>query len=262
MKKLTKIISVILAVLVMASALSVCASAVSVKDGYFTYEIVNGEAILTKCDKTAYDVVVVPSYVKDYEVTEIAVEAFKDCDLIIEIIISEGIEVIGADAFIDCSLLEVVRLPKSLKKIHQGVFYCCDLISRLYYAGDYEDWCQIEIGAYNEAILEADTWYGIETQYGIYLEPEAIFMNYKDQKEIVLGADRDLAYVEWYSFDESVATVDENGKVTGVGTGSTYVCCYAEDTNGNAFIEECCVYVSFAWWQWLINIFLFGWIWY
>ncbi len=65
--------------------------------------------------------------------------------------------------------------------------------------------------------------------------------------------------IRWSSENNGIASVDQNGKVTGRKTGKTNIIVTAEDTGITA---SCTVTVKYAWWQWLIVIFLFGWIWY
>ncbi len=68
-----------------------------------------------------------------------------------------------------------------------------------------------------------------------------------------------LEDLTWTSSDEGVARVDEAGFVTTTGKGS------AEITVKNAageVLDTCTVNVSYTFGQWLIIIFLFGWLWY
>ena len=68
--------------------------------------------------------------------------------------------------------------------------------------------------------------------------------------------------IEYSSSNPSVATVDKDGKVTATGTGEAVITVTVTDEYGNVVEDTCKVTVSYAWWQWLIIIFLFGWIWY
>ena len=78
-----------------------------------------------------------------------------------------------------------------------------------------------------------------------------------------VNADYGAQYtVKYESYDTKIATVDENGKIHGAKTGTTYIMVTVIDENGSVFTESGKVTVKYAWWQWLIIIFLFGWIWY
>ena len=75
------------------------------------------------------------------------------------------------------------------------------------------------------------------------------------QQNIHLTADAD---VTWTSSDPSVAKVDADGNVTIVGVGE--VTFTATDADGKTVSTT--VEVRYTWWQQLIRIFLFGWLWY
>ena len=68
--------------------------------------------------------------------------------------------------------------------------------------------------------------------------------------------------VQWISTDKDVATVDKDGNITAVGMGKARVIAVVTDENGIVHKAGCRVEVELTWWQWLIYIFLFGWIWY
>jgi uncharacterized repeat protein (TIGR02543 family) len=64
--------------------------------------------------------------------------------------------------------------------------------------------------------------------------------------------------ITWNSSDQSVVSVDQSGNIAGLRRGTARIT--ATDSDG--FSAACTVTVNYAWWQWLIVIFLFGWIWY
>lgn len=67
------------------------------------------------------------------------------------------------------------------------------------------------------------------------------------------------AKIVYSSSDTSVATVDDNGNVTAVGTGNAIITAKIE---GTEIYDQCEVNVSYAWWQWIIRILLLGFLWY
>ena len=90
-------------------------------------------------------------------------------------------------------------------------------------------------------------------------------INYKKSAVIVPDIDIDdgLDYtVEYKSSNSSVVSVDKNGNVYGAKKGSATITCTVTDELGNEASGTCTVKVKYAWWQWIIVIVLFGWIWY
>jgi len=65
--------------------------------------------------------------------------------------------------------------------------------------------------------------------------------------------------LDWSSKNTGVATVDQNGNVTATGRGTTEIVAKSADGYIDATFA---VTVNYSIWQWLIVIFLFGWIWY
>jgi len=65
--------------------------------------------------------------------------------------------------------------------------------------------------------------------------------------------------VAWSSSDPDVVSVNERtGEIAGVSRGSATV----TGRDGDGFEARVSITVSYAWWQWLIVILLFGWMWY
>ncbi len=74
---------------------------------------------------------------------------------------------------------------------------------------------------------------------------------------------KDIDYtVKYSSSDEKVAKIDTDGNVTATGRGQALITCTVTDEYGNVTEDTSLVEVEFFWWQWLIYIVLFGWIWY
>lgn len=98
-----------------------------------------------------------------------------------------------------------------------------------------------------------------------YVNTDDISLNYKKSATInpQIDADDGAKYTVTYtSSDSSVARVDENGKVYGAKRGSADITATVTDEYGNTVSDTCKVNVTYAWWQWIIVIVLFGWIWY
>ncbi len=93
----------------------------------------------------------------------------------------------------------------------------------------------------------------------IDLKQTSISANYKQSKKIDYDSNYSASEIKWESSNTKVATVDDNGNVKMTGKGSATIT--AKSTDG-AVTATCSVNVSYAWWQWIIIIVLFGWIWY
>ncbi len=100
------------------------------------------------------------------------------------------------------------------------------------------------------------------TGHTLALTETSVAIQYKSAHKLNYTYDGDTAVVTWRSSDASVVTVDENGGLVTKGTGSAKITCEITDSDGSAYRETCTVTVHYVWWQWLIRIFLFGWVWY
>ena len=97
---------------------------------------------------------------------------------------------------------------------------------------------------------------------GIVLDNKELSLTYKSSFKLNATVTPDRAEnksVTWKSSNEKVAIVDANGNVTAKGSGTATITATTEDGGHTA---SCTVTVRMAWWQWLIKILLFGWIWY
>lgn len=95
------------------------------------------------------------------------------------------------------------------------------------------------------------------TEYFVDFEKESVNFNYKDKIQLQVSTNSDK--VIYSSSDTSVAVVNENGLVTAVGTGNATITATVE---GTSISDTCEINSSYAWWQWIILILLFGFIWY
>ena len=99
----------------------------------------------------------------------------------------------------------------------------------------------------------------------IDLDAETLNLNYKSTatlNPIIVGTG-DIEYdIKFESSNPKVVSVDENGKVTALKKGSADITVTVTDEYGNSLSDTCKVNVTYTWWQWIIKIVLFGWIWY
>ena len=90
-------------------------------------------------------------------------------------------------------------------------------------------------------------------------------MEYKDSATITpnIEVDAGVGYtVSYNSSDSSVVQIDKNGNITTRDKGSATITVTVTDEYGNTVTDTCEVTVNYKWWQWIIVIVLFGWIWY
>lgn len=88
-----------------------------------------------------------------------------------------------------------------------------------------------------------------------FSEGNSTTVRYKGSKTLGIISSADIS--SWASDNREVLTVDQHGTITGLRRGTARV--IAIGSNGSAEIS---VTVEYVWWQWLIVIFLFGWLWY
>lgn len=94
------------------------------------------------------------------------------------------------------------------------------------------------------------------------LSEQSLSLDYEEKTYVhatVLPEDAADRKVVWSSSDESVVTVDNQGHILATGRGQAVLTCTSQD--GFA-VATCPVEVGFSPMQWLVEIFLFGWIWY
>lgn len=90
---------------------------------YF-YTVLDGEATISGCDKSASGDLVIPSEIDGYKVTSIRDHAFEDCSGIKSVVVPASVTKIGCGAFERCGLEKIV-LPDELREIASGTFAFC-----------------------------------------------------------------------------------------------------------------------------------------
>ena len=124
MKKLLTTLCVL--TLVVACLLVLPTRAEAATEGCYTYDVVNGEAIITDytynygTDKN----VVIPSYLGGYPVTAIGDNAFDSTYSLESVVIPEGVTKIGKYAFY-YSGIAAVTIPSTVTTIDEGAFKSC-----------------------------------------------------------------------------------------------------------------------------------------
>ena len=97
------------------------------------------------------------------------------------------------------------------------------------------------------------------------VEADDMTLYYKQSGKIQpkIKADDGASYtVQYKSSNPDIATVDRSGKVYGAKRGTTQIKIIVTDVTGKTVTDYCTVEVKNNFLQWLIVIFLFGFIWY
>lgn len=131
MKNTRKLISILLAVVMLMSVMSVAAFADGVltsEDGLWDYIVDGDNAIITSqnAPNPAYHgnetVIVVPSEIDGYTITEIGDLAFAELTDVTNIYLPDTIIKISGEAFLSCYNLEWIFIPESVTEISKGAF--------------------------------------------------------------------------------------------------------------------------------------------
>lgn len=97
------------------------------------------------------------------------------------------------------------------------------------------------------------------------VELNDVSLNYKGSAQLnpIVSVGGNPTYeVKYESSNSKVVSVDANGKINAKQQGTATITCYVMDETGCMVKDDCTVKVSLTWWQWIIKIVLFGWIWY
>ena len=141
-----KKIGLLFTVIIVAMLFAVSANAAT--EGYYTYEVENGEATIVDIDDYLSGDVDIPSTLGGYPVTAIGDGAFYGSCLITALSIPEGVETIGRYAFDSCFLVEEITVPDSLVVISKGAFYNCYLLEKFIISEKTSDLETIEADAF------------------------------------------------------------------------------------------------------------------
>jgi len=176
----------------------------------FRFKVVNGEVVITKYVGGERQNVVIPSYINNNPVTEIAKKAFFECNKISGIItIPKTVKVIGEKAFLQCNKIEAIKLTSDAPQIESDSFGTI-LVKYPYEGLGYDEAC----------------WENINTKkYNIPIE-EAVVEQIKDEEytgaaicpKTVINLDNEIL-IEGKDFVQSYTNNVQSGTATITATG-------------------------------------------
>lgn len=173
MKK-TRFLSLVLFACLMAAVFVFClpTEVKAETEGNYTYMVTDGKATVTGCQTSVSGHIYVPEKLGGYPVTTIGANAFKDCNKLEVITLSEGITTIEANAFHNCTKLTKLNVPSTIAYIDSSAFNNCNSLTYNEYAnGKY-------LGNSEERyIVLMDTVVNNITSFEIHENAKVIFYN-------------------------------------------------------------------------------------
>lgn len=203
--------------------------------------------------------------------------SFSFCDNLTKFIFGEGTKTIPAKLCAYVRNLQTVEFNSVVEKVGDNAFLNCSSLETVNYAGTEKDKAEIVFGKNNDYLINA-TWTCKEEENPIkpdipdepdipekpeipeLIDAENIALNYKGSVSIA-KKEFEKYDVTYESSNPEIITVDEDGKITAIGNG-TAVITATVTVDGEVIEDEVTVTTTYAWWQWIIVIVLFGWLWY
>lgn len=173
-------------------------------------------------------------------VTNIVEYAFSGCTGLTSVTVPDNVTRIERWTFENCESLTNVRFSKNVTSIGDSAFIGCDNLKDVYYTGSQPQWNSIRVDSNNENLTGAN----IHFNYVPAISVTGVSLN-KTMLSLTTGgvavltatvvpADASNKDVVWISSKPSVASVDESGKITAVGTGETTVTATTAEGNKTA----------------------------
>ena len=232
MKKISKILAIILAILMVISIIPITASAATLKyagESVF-WDINNGVLMIYGSGEMySYTSSTVPwrSYkdkIKEIsineDITSIGDYAFYGLN-ITEVEIPEGVRKIGTYAFANCTSLSKVVIRKGVEIIDTNAFANCNSLKKVYYYSPQNDWGLINIRTGNDYLLNAELFVNGNGKISWEYEKETGTLTFNGMGEIpdyyIRDEDRFIKQ-PWDEFEKDIKHIVINDGITVIGS--------------------------------------------
>ena len=172
MKKL----SILFVTIIMAVLFAVSASAEDFTEGYYTYTVENGEAMIVDVDDSISGDIAIPKTLNNYPVVKIGTKAFYYLEKLSKIEIPDSVEEIGNYAFEDCDNLNMIYIPKNVSKIGKGAFSDCDKLEYIYVNKDNQHFINDEYGALYDSEKTSIIQFPAGSEVTSYIIPDTVII--------------------------------------------------------------------------------------
>lgn len=105
------------------------------------------------------DCTVLTDIVIPQSVTTINDYAFRNCTALEKAELPDGLTAIADYTYYKCTALKSVTIPKGVTSIGTSAFFGCTALTDVYYDGSPAEWTLVEIGDYNDPLLNANVHY-------------------------------------------------------------------------------------------------------
>ncbi|MCD8149439.1 MAG: leucine-rich repeat protein [Clostridiales bacterium] len=164
-------------------------------------------------------------------VTSVGNSLFYGCTSLTSVTLSDNITEIGSYTFYNCKSLTTISIPFSVVTIKSNAFSKCSALENVYYAGSESDWDSISIGSGNSYLTEATIICQGEKASQTVTATVASSSIYAGKTTTITAKTSGDGAITYKSSDTSIATVDENGKVTGKKPGTVTISITAAETD-------------------------------
>lgn len=230
------------------AALTICASAKTVKSGDYIFDVNGTTASLVEYTGSQ-STVRVPAKIGSATVTKINDYAFWQNRKVVTVTLPSAVTSIGEAVFNECTALKKVILPKNLVTLGDSVFWFCTNLKTVVFGPNVKNFgsniftgCNKSVTAYVVSGTAAEKY--IKTQKSVNLGYRYISsLKTASTMTAVLGETKKISVtispgvvynsrLSYTSSDKSVLTVSSDGTVTPLKIGKATVTCKARDGSG------------------------------